>query len=84
MALNDRFLRISEVEKVFGWSRSTIYRKVKEKILPAPVRLGPNTVAWRESEINAFVRAMVSDRLPSTFPDGPNEEGPTYGHVRAL
>ena len=67
MAVEDRFIRIDEMQRIFGWSRSTIVRKVKDKILPPPVKLGPNSVAWRESQINAIVLAMNSKSTPKGF-----------------
>ena len=64
MPVNDRFIRISEMERIFGWSRSTVYRKVRARILPRPVRLGPNSIAWRESEISPIVAGMTRDKEP--------------------
>lgn len=58
MALK-RILRIDEVLHVTGMSRATIYRKVAAKAFPAPVRLAPQTVGWREQDIEAWMDALV-------------------------
>ena len=54
----DRFLRRKEVEYLTGLSRTTIYRHMKKGLFTQSVRIGPNAVAWRESEI----RAWMADR----------------------
>lgn len=53
----DRLIRAPEVEHLTGLSRRTIYRKIKVGQFPAVVQLGANSVAWRESEVAAWVAA---------------------------
>lgn len=50
-------------------SKPTIYRWVKNGLFPAPVRIGPNSVAWRAQDI----RAWMDD--PSGWP----EQGVRHG-----
>jgi prophage regulatory protein len=45
------FLRLPAVIEATGWSRTTIWRKVKAGVLPAPIPIGPNTIAWDAAEI---------------------------------
>jgi predicted DNA-binding transcriptional regulator AlpA len=52
----DRLLRLPEVLAKIPVSKSTWYSGVKDGRYPAPVRLGPRTVAWRESEIDALMQ----------------------------
>ncbi len=52
----ERLIRLPEVLMLTGLSRSTLYRKVKEGRFPAPVSLGPRSVAWRESEVLTWIR----------------------------
>ena len=47
----DRLMRLREVLQVLGLSPATIYRQVKNGTLPAPVKIGQRSVAWRESDI---------------------------------
>ncbi|TAN11541.1 MAG: AlpA family phage regulatory protein [Burkholderiaceae bacterium] len=37
-------------------SKPTIYRWVREGIFPAPVKIGPNSVAWRTEDVQAWAR----------------------------
>ena len=50
-----RFLRLPAVMAATGYSRSTVYEKVKAGKLPPPVRLDPagKAVGWWEDEIEA-------------------------------
>lgn len=52
----DGFLRLPKVLKLIRISRSSWLEGVKEGRFPQPVRLGPNTVAWRTSDIRAFIK----------------------------
>lgn len=47
----DRFLRLDEVLHITGLSCATIYRRIKEGTFPKQIRIGPNSVAWRQSAI---------------------------------
>ena len=54
----DRMMRIPEVVRVTGLSKTTIWRRVKSGDFPAPVRLGSlatRSVGWRESEIREWL-----------------------------
>lgn len=51
----DRFLRLDEVRHVTGLGRNTIYRRIREGTFPKQVRIGPNSVAWRQSEISRWM-----------------------------
>lgn len=46
-----KFLRLPAVNEATGWSRATIWGKVKAGILPAPIPIGPKSVAWDATEI---------------------------------
>lgn len=58
---HDRILRLPEVIQLTGISRSRIYVYMAREIDPFPrsVRLGPNMVGWRSSEIAAWLAARV-------------------------
>lgn len=53
----ERILRRPEVEARTGLSRSTIYEWMKRGDFPQPVKLGARLVAWRESDIAAWLEA---------------------------
>lgn len=45
------FLRLAEVKAITGLSKSSIYALIRAHSFPAPIQLGPRTVAWVRSEI---------------------------------
>jgi prophage regulatory protein len=51
----DRFLRINEVLRTTGLAKNTIYRRIREGTFPRQIRIGPNSVAWRQSEIEKWM-----------------------------
>ena len=51
----DRIIRFETVRARTGLSRSTIYRKIKEGIFPAQMKISTNGAGWRESDINRWV-----------------------------
>jgi prophage regulatory protein len=54
MPISD-FLRVWDLEKILGISRSTIYRKERKGEFPRRVRIGDNSVAWNEVEVRAWL-----------------------------
>ncbi|WP_339451531.1 helix-turn-helix transcriptional regulator [Pseudomonas sp. JAI120] len=55
----DRFLRIEEVIHMTGLSRNTVYRRIREETFPRQTRIGANSVAWRQSEIDKWMLAPL-------------------------
>jgi len=53
----DRMLRLPQAKTMLGIGASTFWKRVKEKTLPSGISLGPRTVAWRESELQAWIDA---------------------------
>lgn len=54
----ERLLRISDVRHLTGLGRSTIYAKIKNEEFPQPVRVHGTCVAWKESEVGAWIAAL--------------------------
>ncbi|TBU77176.1 helix-turn-helix transcriptional regulator [Phytopseudomonas daroniae] len=48
-------LRLPSVCAQVGLSKSQIYRLIRAGEFPAPVRLGPNSVAWPAEHVSAWV-----------------------------
>ncbi len=52
-----KILRLRAVCEVTGLSRSTVYRLVSDGGFPKPVRLGPQSVGWRVSEVDEWLES---------------------------
>jgi prophage regulatory protein len=57
-----RILRRRQVQERTGLARSTLYLYMKNGDFPKPCRLGPQTVGWLESEINAWIEDRMQGR----------------------
>lgn len=51
----ERFLRFGAVAEMIGLSRSTIWRMEREGQFPKRVRIGAKSVAWRLSDLLAWM-----------------------------
>ena len=49
-----RFMRMPKVLELTQMGRTTLWRLVKSGKFPKPVRIGPNSVAWKESDYEAW------------------------------
>lgn len=60
----DHFLRMKELANdshgcgLIGVSSQTIWKWVKQKKFPQPIRLGGNVTVWRSSEIQSWMNAQ--------------------------
>lgn len=54
------FLRLPDVKLVTGLSKSSLYALIRANSFPAPVRLGPRTVAWVRSEVKEWAAERIS------------------------
>ena len=52
--------RRTYLEAVTGFSRSTIYLRITQGLLPTPVALGARAVGWPQAEIEAINRARIA------------------------
>ena len=56
----DTILRLPQVQAWTGLSRSTIYSRVQEGLLPPPFAIGKRARGWSASEISSVNRALIS------------------------
>ncbi|SEB98136.1 helix-turn-helix transcriptional regulator [Terriglobus roseus] len=54
----DRLLRLKAVQAIVPLGRSAIYDRIQAQTFPRPVSLGGNAVAWRQSDIDAWVAKL--------------------------
>lgn len=79
-------LRIAEVRRRTGLSRSTIYARITpdprrpreyDPTFPVPIRLGARAVGWIAAEVDAWVAARVAEtRCPPASPTAPTPRRP--------
>ncbi len=56
----EKIIRLNAVKARCGLSRSTLYNRMAAGEFPRPVALGPRSVGWVESEINAWIAARIN------------------------
>ena len=54
-------LRMSQLRKVVGLSRASIYNLIKRGEFPAQRKLSANCVAWRADEVSEWIATRVSE-----------------------
>ena len=74
--MSDRFISVSEVMDRICLSKTHLYRKINASQFPRPVPLGPQKVAFLESEVEAWMAARLQAR--------DKEEGAQVRRERAL
>ncbi|MGH8766792.1 MAG: helix-turn-helix transcriptional regulator [Burkholderiales bacterium] len=58
------FIRLPEVRRLTGFSRSEIYRLIGLQRFPAQIPLGERAVAWIESEVVAWIESRINASRP--------------------
>lgn len=59
-----RLLRRPEVQSLTGLPVSTLYDYLAAGTFPAPVKLSARSVAWKESEVRAWIDSRPAARNP--------------------
>jgi len=54
-----KILRASQAQEATGLPRSSFYSQISKGLLPPSIQLGPRSVGWVESEINAVNIARI-------------------------
>lgn len=67
-----RVLRYPQVKDRVGYSRMHLYRLERDGLFPKRVQLGPHSVGWLESEIDAWIVSKAGSRCGAA---GPASEG---------
>jgi prophage regulatory protein len=57
----ERMLRLPTVIDITGRSRSSIFRDVESGKFPKPVHIGPNAIAFLQSEIANWVEQRIQE-----------------------
>lgn len=59
------FLNMREVSALTSLSRREIYRRLKDKTFPVPVKLGEKRKAWPKARIQRWLRDQQAEQLAS-------------------
>jgi prophage regulatory protein len=57
-----RLIKLPEVLKMSGLSRTALYERIRAGDFPTPVKLSERSVAWLQSEVNAWIEDKVLAR----------------------
>ena len=76
----DQFVRLPEVKRLSGLTRSTIYRHIAKGMFPRQCRVG-GVAAWSQDEITKWQRAQLAHR--DTAGSGSERERNRRGAGRA-
>ncbi|MBP2170751.1 prophage regulatory protein [Erwinia toletana] len=55
-----RLIRLPQVEEKTGFGKSWIYQQIRCKQFPTAIRIGTNSVAWLESDIDEWINRQIS------------------------
>lgn len=61
-----RLVRMPTVLQMVGLSRSEVWRRIAAGTFPKPLKLGPNTSAFVEAEVVAWVAAQIAANPPES------------------
>jgi prophage regulatory protein len=59
-----RILRKPEVLELTGWSKSTLYNRIKSQHFIKSIPLGERSIGFISYEVDAVIRAMCEEKTP--------------------
>jgi prophage regulatory protein len=62
---DERLLSMKQVCQMTSWSRASIYRLIDDDAFPMPVRLGEFRIAFRESQVRAYIASRCEPARPA-------------------
>jgi predicted DNA-binding transcriptional regulator AlpA len=57
------FARLSNVIRILGIKKTTLWNWVKTGYFPKPVKLGPRTTAWRVGDVRDFIAKFTETEV---------------------
>ncbi len=60
--MDDALLRFPDLARLTGLSRSTVDRLEKSGRFPQRVQLGDRAVAWRRSDVDAWIKTLETKK----------------------
>lgn len=71
----ERFITMEQVRGRVALSKTEIYRKIKAGVFPRPVPLGPQKVAFVESEVAAWMEDRLRARADGEGVERRSQQG---------
>jgi prophage regulatory protein len=62
-----RIVRRAEVLHLTGLSRASLYRLIAQSLFPTPVRLGSNSVGWKEAQVRGTLPLRAAGFEPGAL-----------------
>jgi prophage regulatory protein len=62
MESQPQFIRLPEVLRIVGLSKSEIWRRIQAGTFPAPIKLGDRATRFELSEVHAWASARLAER----------------------
>jgi predicted DNA-binding transcriptional regulator AlpA len=62
---NEGLVRVSQIVRFLPISKCTWWNGVRSGRFPKPVKLGPNTTAWRAEDVRALAEPRTDDTPPA-------------------
>jgi prophage regulatory protein len=78
-----RFLRLPEVRRITGLSKSSLYVRINEGRFPHPVKLGGRAVGWIEDDVTQWAMDCIAESRPICGQPDPAAVAGTSAAVRA-
>lgn len=63
---SEGFVRQPLLLDVLGVSKTTLWRRIQEGKYPKPVKLSPNTSAWRVRDVRALIASFDEELSPES------------------
>ncbi|MFJ5331692.1 helix-turn-helix transcriptional regulator [Pectobacterium versatile] len=56
-----RLIRLPEVMSKTGFSKAWIYRLIRKKHFPSPIKTGSRSIAFVESEVDGWIELRIAE-----------------------
>ena len=74
-----RFIRKNKTSGRVGWTPVHLMREARAGRFPAPVKIGPNSVGFVESEVDEWMKARMANRETERSTDARKSYGSSEG-----
>ena len=49
--------RAAQLTEMLGFSRMTLWRRVRDGSFPSPVKIGPRTIGWKAGDVERWIES---------------------------